>query len=347
MISADHRAITALRAVAAAYPSAWEQLARFRAMRGVELDDWPEWCYVPMAGAYAIVSGGGENRVPLPRIHHVGILTALGAWRMTRGIYRYDATLYDAVRETPLDADLPADILYRLPEWCLYVETPGHRWMGEALAGMWVHLERDVSRESDELRLVLDRGDPLRALEPGAGSQPNGYVCVPVPLGRGSLAHAMTLLAASAQRQGIPMPADDFPAREVAAELAPLVALVLYLCTDAPDATGDGRPGNPVARATRRHGVREFPAGATRMWDVGVRLGAALRRAQEQASAPTESPGHAPPRPHIRRAHWHTFLAGPRTGVRERRLRWLPPLPINVDDYDALPATIHRLSEPS
>ena len=39
-----------------------------------------------------------------------------------------------------------------------------------------------------------------------------------------------------------------------------------------------------------------------------------------------------------RRAHWHTYLVGP--GRRERRLKWLLPIPVNVDDPDALPVTI-------
>ena len=72
-----HRARTLLETVGRAYPSAWAAIDRFRAMREDELPDWPDWCYVPLAGAYAVVSGGGDRRVPFERSHHVGILEAL------------------------------------------------------------------------------------------------------------------------------------------------------------------------------------------------------------------------------------------------------------------------------
>jgi hypothetical protein len=72
-----------------------------------------------------------------------------------------------------------------------------------------------------------------------------------------------------------------------------------------------------------------------------VRLGAALRRAYQREQLDRDegvSGGRSRPRAHIRRAHWHTFLAGP--GRTERRVRWLPPIAVNVEDGATLPATI-------
>jgi hypothetical protein len=46
-------------------------------------------------------------------------------------------------------------------------------------------------------------------------------------------------------------------------------------------------------------------------------------------------------RPHVRVAHWHTFLTG--AGRTERRVRWLLVIPVNVVDLDLLPATVRRL----
>jgi hypothetical protein len=107
------------------YPKAWRQADQLRADRGKSgLPTWPSWCYLPMAAWYAIVSGG-KGRLGLDRIGDVGRLAALGSWRGTQGVYRFDQDLYEAVRATPIECDLPAEILYRLPEWCVYVETPG------------------------------------------------------------------------------------------------------------------------------------------------------------------------------------------------------------------------------
>jgi hypothetical protein len=39
------------------YPDAWKKVDEFRAHR-MELGDWPDWCFLPLAGTYAIVVKG-------------------------------------------------------------------------------------------------------------------------------------------------------------------------------------------------------------------------------------------------------------------------------------------------
>ena len=84
-------------------------------------------------------------------ISDVARLAALGAWRVTQGIYRFDPDLYLAIIETSVDGDLPHDVLYRMPEWCVYVETPGMLWLGVQLHGFFAHLESDA-KSSRRLR---------------------------------------------------------------------------------------------------------------------------------------------------------------------------------------------------
>ncbi|MFG5410339.1 hypothetical protein ABXN37_22405, partial [Piscinibacter sakaiensis] len=117
-----HRARMILDAVGRAYPTAWTAGDHFRSQRGPGFD-WPDWCYLPLAGAYAVVSGGGDNRVPLLSSHHVGILGAMMAWRMGQQIMRFDPALYRPLAETPISGDLPTALLYRLPVWCVYIEA--------------------------------------------------------------------------------------------------------------------------------------------------------------------------------------------------------------------------------
>jgi hypothetical protein len=333
-----HRARTILETVGRAYPGAWAAIDGFRAGRGRDLPGWPEWCYCPLAGAYAIVSGGGANQVPVERVHHVGIVGALSAWRMTQGIYRVDPALYAALVDTPLDRDLPREPLYRLPEWCVYVETPDLRWGGERpVHGVWAHLEADTGGGADELRLVLDTArTPAEALDTEHG-------CVPLPLilGEGSIADALSRVVASGARRarahGLDPPAELGEALAVAPALWPIVSLLLYLCDEDAEIDGPGRPGNPGPKRTRRGGWRLFAADGPMVWDVGVRLGAALRAAYQGAETEqreTDSAGRARPRGHVRRAHWHTYAAG--EGRQERRLRWLPPIAVNLPSTDEL-----------
>jgi hypothetical protein len=75
---------------------------------------------------------------------------------------------------------------------------------------------------------------------------------------------------------GFPQP--SAPKFEV---IVPLVSLVLYVCSQASEIGEPGRqPHRPEAKRTKR-GLQHFPADKPTTWDVGVRLGAALRRAYQ------------------------------------------------------------------
>lgn len=131
----------------------------------------------------------------------------------------------------------------------------------------------------------------------------------------------------------------------------PVVSLLLYLCTQAGEIAGRGSPGNPLPVRTRRGGWKLFPADTPRTWDVGVRLGAALRAAYAAEQTGQGQP-HSGPRPHIRRGHWHTYLSGPRlradgaplpSAERRANLRWQPPIAVAVSRPDDLPAVVRRV----
>jgi hypothetical protein len=114
----------------------------FRAGRK-ELRDWPNWCFLPLAGTYAIVSKGKTVQSP-NQAHHIGILGALATWRVTQGIYRFDPTTFDALWNTPVSGDIPTEVLFHLPEWCVYIPTPDQTWQGATLNGFFAHLESDI-----------------------------------------------------------------------------------------------------------------------------------------------------------------------------------------------------------
>lgn len=108
-------------------------------------------------------------------------------------------------------------------------------------------------------------------------------------------------------------------------------------------------PSNPAPRRSGAGSWMLHPASGPTEWDVGTRIGAALRTAyQREQLGGTAAPTGRHVRPHVRRAHWHTILLGPRlrdgelvpAEKRQRDLRWMPPIAVNVDDLDALPATI-------
>lgn len=319
------------------YPDAWQWVDQFRADRGRNLPGWPDWCFMPLAGAYAIVSRGKD--VPPDRLDDVARLGALAAWRVTQGIYRFDTDLYQQLLATPIEGELPVEVLLRLPEWCLYIETPGYLFGADPLFGFFVHLEYDVNDGRKELRLLLDLGEY------------NDLIPVPMHL-VGGIAESLQAMAAEATRQAtrlgwsVPPDAAASVAGELVPYVSPLVSLVLYLCSQAAEYTGPKNrgPSRPSPVRTKR-GPRLFPPDQPTVWLTGFRLGAALRKAREEHQAASEPKERRSPRPHIRSAHWHAYWAGPRSDPDKRRiiLHWLPPIPVNMGDLDEIIPTIRQV----
>ena len=313
----QHSAIRWLHEYGRRYPDAWEQYARLLDHPPMQ---WPSWCYCPLAGAYAIVSRGQD--LPPEKGLDVSSLGAVAAWRATQGIYRIYPTLLEELLDTPISGDVPADVLMRLPEWCVYVETP----LVDKVAGFFAFLECDATDGRVELRLLLDLVEP-RALVPQI-----------VHLGHGSLKRgfeqALQLACDNARRQGMEPELLRDIERSAAgniARLERLVSVLLYLCAgDAEVPSAAERPPR-VVRGKKR-ALLPIPKHGATVHDCGLRMGAALDLARARRDDERDRGGASGTvMPHIRRAHWHTFWTGPRDGERVARVRWMPPIGVNLD----------------
>lgn len=323
-----HRAVAWLHTYGRRYPSAWTDYARLLADPPTE---WPTWCWCPLAGAYAVISRG-RDRIRPDEAADIGTLGAIAAWRATQGIYRVHPSLLAELLETPLTGDVPAEILTRLPEWSVYVETPGHALWGAPLAGFWGYLEHDVSEGRTELRLVLDFEDVDQLGQ------------VVVHLGA-SLEDGVRAAVVDARIQALRMGrahlAPPLDGVEVAAQgIAGLVSTLLYLCAD--DAEIGARAEAPprVVRAKKRP-ILPSPK-APVIHETGTRIGAALDLARERVAREHGPSTGRSVSPHVRRAHWHSYLMGPLTAERRRVLRWLSPMLVAADDAPNV-ATVRKV----
>ena len=333
-----------LAQIARKYPNVWKQVDEFRSAQGNGLPKWPEWCFLPLAGAVAITSRGMHPveamKANPDSSKDIAIVGALAAWRVTQGIYRFHPELFKAVWETSLEDELPVDLFFRLPEWCVYVETPGQEFYGNSLSGFFAHLEYDMNDGRHELRLLVDTGEVLQG--------------IPLHLSGRTIQGAIELT-----QQEVDAVASRYYQRRVSLDIEnqqllgesikPLVSLVLYLCSvgsDLRDQSGNAAvPVKPRPIKTKK-GIRIFPAERQRIWEVGSRIGAALERAYaKERNSGTEEGNHASPRPHIRRAHWHTFLTGPRNKPDEQKpvVKWLPPIPVAMGNVEELVPTVRSV----
>jgi len=327
------------RKVSKAYPNAWKQVDGFRSRRGKGgIPLWPDWCFAPMAASCAIISSG-SNYSALESASDIGMLSALSAWRTTQGIYRFDPDIYQSVKDSPI-GKIPVDILYRMPEWCVYIETPCSEWMGQSMHGFYAHLEWDANSNGHrhELRLLIDTDEEL--------------LPVPVHLVNGTLTDSMKSVRAESVKQSKALGvgfidqhigSEYFDSLSVA--VAPLLSLLMYLCTDDAETINpnniSSKPNKPLPKRTRRMGERIFPAKKPTIWETGFRTGNIIRQAIKTSRA--KSSGK---RPHIRCAHWHHFWKGARTEPNKRQLiaKWLPPTLVAFNELDELIPTIRTVN---
>lgn len=305
-------------------------------------EEWPRWCVVPaqrlfqpLADVYDPMGEGLHGPAKSAVWNWSEILATAAAWRLTKGVYAFDHDLFEELWATPVTGRIPTGLLHHLPEWCVFIPIPERDTAFGRVTGVFARLDQHE-----------DRGDLLALLVTVAG--PNESIGVRpfyVFLKSGDIAEGIKAFTDRwTDEHGQAFTPELVRERaNLPAFLGSIVSLVLWLCSEEPEIDGVGRPRNPMPTKTKK-GMRVFAAEGPRTWDVGVRIGATLRSARSG-----ESSGDAPAgsgravRPHVRRAHWHTYLTGPRDGERTPVLRWLHPILVGAKDTEELPAVVRSV----
>lgn len=326
-----------LSAFGRAFPGVWNLVDIQRIQGAKARDTWPSWCYLPYERAHDVMSKFAPRlpsefsrtiTSPIAQISEARRILAyelclLSAWRHTKGIYRFNPALYDKVIDTPLDSELPCELLLRLPEWAVTIETPG----------LLLH---------DTIKSHVMLTVTLRASEPIVLINCNLFSPIILPLTRQSVAAALAHAHASGAIRAVIEP---FVRRAL--------TLAIFLCCEEPDLSG-GTDRRSLGVTKTRHGNRFFPPGQVQTWDVGSRIGAALRAAEkewedaEAAAGPgeegAEARRRARPRPHFRSAHDRRVWVG--SGDNARAVwRWFPVQLVNANTSSALIETIRPVKK--
>jgi hypothetical protein len=292
-------------------PNAWRSIEALWAQRGITLPQWPDWCFLPIAAWQAVLER--ENRVSNGVIdtRHIAEIAALGTWRYQQAVYRFDPDLAQEIAREPLSGTMPVEVMLRLPQWCVYIETPGQNWLSSGLHGFWAHLEWSTKIECS-LWLLLDSDD-------------DGLLPLLLQVGPWTLREAV----AKALKEMRIYPdlvklSGGNNEQRLTEELVALINMLLYLCSDEPDVIPRHSltTKRPELKRTK-NGLRLFPPDKPTVWRVGTAIGETLREARAQGER-HESDRNLP-RAHIRRGHWHGFWSG--TGdTRRFNYKWLFPI---------------------
>ncbi|MDO9605004.1 hypothetical protein [Hydrogenophaga sp.] len=336
-----HRAKLLLDDFSKKYPGIWQSVDAFRAQKGLNNFEWPDWCFMPNSTCVHIIKGYDFNLTAIQEIQNALMLSALSKWRIGQGIYRFDSILYDCLIKTELNGDIPSELLLKIPQWCLYIETPGHKIDAHAIKGCFVHLEYNVHSKTPEVHFVFDSDD----LKQGQFSF--------IKLGQWSLQESISK-AIDYESHGTPelltnqlkevRKNREFILKSQSDVLRPIISLLLYICSINAEYTNKESPSNAPITKTKK-GFRTFPSNQVKTWEIGTRIGAAIRRALEKsentAGDSSKDGVHSSLQPHVRRAHWHGFWSGPKDGDRHLKIKWLPPIPVNIEEFEKLPSVIH------
>lgn len=188
MTMRTHRAREQLTASAPAFRWMFAACEKARARAA----DWPAHIFVPQEEALAELPAalrelGGQQAIDdfsQYTMNEMLLVVAAGltwaSWRMTQGIYRFDPALYPHLINTEGGAEIPASMLMQLPEWCVYLETPGltipaltGNRPDANLYGAWLRLDVDNDFGGGTPMLVITADSDIYQ---GVGIQPTQAV---------------------------------------------------------------------------------------------------------------------------------------------------------------------------
>ncbi len=336
-----------IREVNRRYPNLWtdlrkayeepDDILRMKSSGMDMLKSVPDWCVMPTLFPFMLLTDRYGELFYITHMEEIMTLGTTYIWRCSKGVYRFAPEIYRALISQPITGNVPMDCLHHLPEWAVYIETPGLVYERHPMHGFIAHLDFNLYSRNTDLQFAL-------FLEGKAEPK-----MLAIPFGDGTVLDAM----ARVDQVDDMFMRSDHPNRyiggrdEYRVTLTAMLQLLLYLCSDEPDMP---EIEHPVKRKTLSGRVRapEEP----RVWDVGVRISNVIRRYREGSVSyryddSTEPGSHASPRPHVRSAHWHTFWTGPRQAQFPERkpiVKWIPPIPIGMDWKRELPTVVKQVA---
>lgn len=373
-----HRHILDLLSEGPGGPQEMAKIAKLREMRSAftataeeEERLWPQEVYIPsavmaIAGAFgSLRRSGSVGSAPTAQFEsalmarvmegdHTTSQLAVGmtAWRSGKTIYRFHAEMASELADTPMDRGMPVEVLRRLPQYGTYVEVKLElskelREVMPEVFGMLAYydmVDQPVHMtEETELTLSL----VLRPIVDGRGqSEMVGELggmmltqpCAAIPLISGKTIEEC--IAIDGYRR-IGKTEDLDRKNGWFGFYNMLLNMILYLCSEDPEIEAVREGQSAGGRRDLGSGEGEVEA-----WNVGMRIGAVLKKVKDDDAAGASGDGFsdARARPHIRKAHWHGYWYGPRRSAsRDYRMRWVAPTLVNAESERDLVSTVRQV----
>lgn len=116
------------------------------------------------------------------------------------------------------------------------------------------------------------------------------------------------------------------------------ISHLLYACSRTSEIDDKPRASRPPAKPKKG---QPKPPVAARVRRMGWRIGATIQDTVRRISAREPVGTGKKKAPHMRGAHLHTYLVGP--GRQEVEIKWLDPIPVNMQNDDGTTITKHHM----
>ena len=248
---------------------------------------------------HALELGDDEIRPHVMR-HITDGLMVSWAWRESKAVYVFDDDIARALADPTIKAPIKT-----LDE--TFTRTP--------------HKTQYICLRSLKLEIEFPNGGNERIVDPTI----RGVFATQTVSLEGTPSLMLTFVVGEQTLLSVTLPFDT----DLDSELSPVYAalvrqvlpLVLYLCSDRADLRKRPTPQAGGTKKRKKRKKRNLPPRRPVVYEAAFRLGASYREQHKQASL------GGTVRPHVRRAHWHTYWTGPRkiASERKRLVKWLPP----------------------
>lgn len=311
-------------------PGVYSQMDMMHGAKAEGEIQWPDYCELPIGAAFTFLVY--QEKLSAQQAAALAAeLTACWMWRRSKIVYAFEQALADSLAaqaEDVKDTDvLPCDLLLHLPYPCVYIKAK----ILEDTDGFFVWVEYDINRKEPELRIQWVVEGMKHSVPQVLHLIPNATIkdCV------------MDTIKTSEENLELDIKIQDAGV-EIARTILSAIQLVLYLLARnadieevKPPLVKKSQTKNVVTVSTQK--AKDDKAGQVKEYGVGIRVGAALRKAY----SPKEAQGRGgdthvstPKRSHTRRGHWHHYWTGPLNGDRTLVLKWTPPTIIHPESRE-------------
>lgn len=319
-----------LASLASRYQHLWREVDAVRAVRNRKT---PRDVFLSDAEAVEVLRTAHAIAKPEGEDWHR--LLALSAWRPTQDVYTIDPSILSALVDTSVET-LPTAALL-LPAWCVYVETPAFSLPGLKMDGFFVSCgQRDDGQKEIRFYPMMSGYDrqPFTPFSYGISDK-----LPPVDAWMEALDASMRIRGVGRVDKVEIRKKPEFAAMSTV--LQALTSITLYVCAETvgqslhpwDSSAGNEEHGEHGPRIAKK-GWRIYPPDKPHRILLGGEIGEKIRASIAERTTRQSDIPRSGPRPHIRRAHWHGYWSGPKTGERVLRARWMPPIAVALRDED-------------